>query len=140
VLAVIAAHPLPGRIRERADIPIGFFPGQRNADLTLLRARVSDLESAGSPVLLIGDFNTTPAEPAFGRLTAGLHDAHAEVGLGPGWTWRPENLEFLNTGLIRIDLVLTTPGLVPTSDSIECPPVGDHCYVEAGLSDSGRGG
>ena len=129
----MAAHPLPGRIRERDGIPIGFNPRQRNADLDLLRGRVAELEAAGSNVLLIGDFNTTPAEPAFGRLTAGLHDAHAEIGLGPGWTWRPEPLEFLNTGLLRIDLVLTTPNVVPVSDSIECAPVGDHCYVEAGL-------
>jgi len=132
-MTVLAAHPLPGRVQEEGGIPLNFNPRRRNEDLVLLRSRVDELQQAGSRLLLIGDFNTTPAEPAFERLTAGLRDAHAEVGLGPGWTWRPEPFEFLNTGLIRIDLILTTPSIVPESDSIECPRVGDHCYVEATL-------
>jgi len=133
-ISVLAAHPLPGRIGERAGVPLRFNPARRNDELAKLRERVDELRQGGPEVLLIGDFNTTPAEPAFGRLTQGLYDAHAQVGQGPGWTWRPELLEFLGTGLLRIDLVLTTPGLVPTGDSIECPRVGDHCYVEASLA------
>jgi endonuclease/exonuclease/phosphatase family metal-dependent hydrolase len=133
-IAVIAAHPFPARFRFRSAIPIQYDPTTRNADLSLLRERVDQLAAAGERTLLLGDFNTAPAEPAFGRLTAGLHDAHAEVGEGPGWTWRPEPLDFIGFGLLRIDLILSSGGLRPTSTSIACPVDGDHCLFAARLA------
>jgi hypothetical protein len=89
--------------------------------------------AAGATVLLIGDFNTSPTEPAFGWLTAGLSDAHAAVGLGPGWTYRPSSLEWLGVGLIRLDLILGGPGVIPVSTATDCSRPGDHCLLEATL-------
>ena len=80
---------------------------------------------------MIGDFNTAPTEPGYGRLTAGLRDIHTEIGLGPGWTWRPSSLESLGIGLLRIDLVLLGPGVTPISTAIDCGKPGDHCLVDA---------
>ena len=133
-LVVLGAHPFAARIARLAGIPSGFDPTERNAELDLIRARVAELEAMGARVLLIGDFNAAPTEPAFGRLTNGLHDAHAEAGLGPGWTWRPARFAFLGIGLLRIDLVLSTSGIRPTRTSIDCPSAGDHCLVEASLA------
>jgi vancomycin resistance protein VanJ len=136
-LVVLAAHPFPARIATVVGIPLDFDPGGRNADLALLRSRVLDLDVHGARVLLIGDFNTAPTDPAFGRLVNGLFDAHAEAGAGPGWTWRPARFAFLGIGLLRIDLVLSTSTLRPTSTSIECPQTGDHCLLQATLELAG---
>jgi endonuclease/exonuclease/phosphatase (EEP) superfamily protein YafD len=133
-LVVLNAHPFPARIGTLAGIPVGLDPTVRNGDLERLRSRVAELEAAGDDVLFIGDFNTAPTEPAFRRLTGALHDAHAEVGLGPGWTWRPARFAFLGIGLLRIDLVLSTPALRPLAISTACPSRGDHCLVEATLA------
>jgi vancomycin resistance protein VanJ len=133
-LVILNAHPFPARINALAGIPAGFDPAERNQETSQLWARVAELEVDGDDVLLIGDFNTAPTDPAFSRFTAGLHDAHAEVGWGPGWTWRPARFAFLGIGLLRIDLVLSTGDLVPVATSIACPPAGDHCLLEATLS------
>lgn len=133
-IAVIAAHPFPARFRFRGGIPVEYDPAARNGDLELLRRQADQLVAAGTRTLLLGDFNTAPAEPAFARLTSGLHDAHAEVGEGPGWTWRPEPLDFIGFGLLRIDLILSSDGLRPTATSIDCPVDGDHCLFEARLA------
>ena len=133
-LVVLAAHPFPALIYRVAGIPSGINPTDRNHGLDLLRARVVELAVAGDRVLLLGDFNTAPTEPAFGRLVGGLHDAHAEVGSGPGWTWRPARFAFLGIGLLRIDLILTTSGLEPLTTSVTCPAAGDHCLVQASLA------
>ncbi|MGZ8673717.1 MAG: hypothetical protein ACXW0S_04845 [Solirubrobacterales bacterium] len=49
----------------------------------------------------------------------------------PQWTYRPDLLEPLGIGLIRIDVALTGPGLRPIAESTRCPPAGDHCAVIA---------
>ena len=133
-LVVLNAHPFPARIGMLAGVPVGLDPTVRNGDLERLRSRVAELDAAGEDVLLIGDFNTAPTEPAFRRLTGGLQDAHAEVGLGPGWTWRPARFAFLGIGLLRIDLVLSTSALRPVMTSTACPARGDHCLVQATLT------
>ena len=132
-VVVLVAHPFPARIGQVAGIPVNFDPTERNQELRLLRARVAALEAAGDSVLLIGDFNTAPTEPAFGPLTSGLHDAHAEAGLGPGWTWRPARFAFTRIALLRIDLVLSTAALQPVRTDIVCPERGDHCLLTAWL-------
>jgi vancomycin resistance protein VanJ len=130
---VVAAHPFPARISRLAGIPSGLDPAKRNAELELLRQRVLELDVEHDRVLLIGDFNTAPTEPAFQRLTSGLHDAHADVGIGPGWSWRPARFAFVGVGLLRIDLILSSSALMPVSTSVDCPSTGDHCLVEATL-------
>ena len=135
---IVAAHPFPARFGIRGGTPLSYEPAQRNADLQFLHDHVEQLEAAdGGHVLLLGDFNTATTEAAFARLTAGLHDAHAEVGLGPGWTWRPEPLDFIGIGLVRIDFILSTGGLRPTATELHCPVDGDHCLLEASIAMEG---
>ena len=133
-IVVIDAHPFRADLEVAGGLPVGMDPTERDRALLLLRERVAELEAAGSEVLLMGDFNTAPTEPAFDALAAGLHDVHRDVGWGPGWTWRPSGLEFLGIGLLRIDRVLSTPGLTPVGTNVVCPRAGDHCLLEAALA------
>jgi vancomycin resistance protein VanJ len=128
-LFVLAAHPFPAVITRLSGVPSGFDPSDRNTELELLRQRALELDVLHDRVLLLGDFNTAPTEPAFRRLTNGLHDVHADVGVGPGWTWRPARFAFLGIGLLRIDLILSSSSLLPVRTSIDCPNVGDHCLL-----------
>lgn len=133
-LVVIAAHPFHAAIETIRGIPVGLSTAERNGDLELLHDRVVELETGGADVIMLGDFNTAPTEPAFPRLTSGLHDAHADVGIGPGWTWRPAILEPLGIGVLRIDLILSTRDVPPRRVEVDCPPIGDHCLVESTLA------
>ena len=111
---------------------MSFDPTLRDAALARIRDTIAT-DASDFPVLLLGDINTAPTEPEFGRFTAGYLDAHAEVGNGPGWTYRPNAFERLGIGLLRIDVVLAGPGLRPVDESTSCPSVGDHCAVIATL-------
>jgi vancomycin resistance protein VanJ len=112
-------------------VPVAVDDFARNYNLDRLRTEI--LAPGEPPTVALGDFNTASTDPAFGRLTSGLVDAHRDVGVGPGWTWRPSRLAFLGGGLIRIDAVLADPRLAATSMQEACPAVGDHCMVLAGL-------
>ena len=138
-LAVINAHPFHAEIAKagRHGPPIGLDPSRRNADLVAIRAMIDAKAAAGLPVALLGDLNTASSEPAFDRFVAGLRDVHREIGLGPGWTWRPIRLEFLGFGLVAIDHVIVTPDLTPQSITVACPDIGDHCLVDATVARPG---
>jgi endonuclease/exonuclease/phosphatase (EEP) superfamily protein YafD len=139
-IVVVNAHPLHGFIATASGVPIGFDVRERNRALDAIRSGIVDAAAGGPPVILLGDLNTTDTEPAFGRFVAGLRDVHAEVGEGPGWTWRPTRLEFLGFGLVRIDYVIVTPAVQPISIGETCPRVGDHCLVNATLAVPARAG
>lgn len=130
-VTIIIGHPLPGRIGMIGPVPVSFDSGARDAALERFRARVDAAIGRGETVIVAGDFNTAPTEPAFDRLVADLADAHAEVGFGPGWTWRPSRLEGLGVGLLRIDLALSGPGARPVAVHERCSLPGDHCQLEA---------
>ena len=130
-VTVISGHPFPGRIRMAGPLPVSFDPSARDQSLARFRARVDAAIARGETVIVAGDFNTAPTEPAFEQLVAGLADAHAEVGLGPGWTWRPSRLEGLGLGVLRIDLALSGPGARPVAVGERCDLPGDHCRLEA---------
>jgi endonuclease/exonuclease/phosphatase (EEP) superfamily protein YafD len=130
-IALINAHPMHAEMQLLANLPIGLDSTIRNADLELIRGRIDVLVERGLPVVLLGDLNTASSEPAFERFVDGLRDVHAEVGFGTGWTWRPSRLEFLGLGLVRIDHVIVSPEITPLSIGGACPPVGDHCLVNA---------
>ena len=133
-ISVINAHPLPGRIWTVLGLPAGFDPSVRDADIARVRERVDAALARGERVLVLGDYNTSPSEPAYRVLVAGLRDAHVEVGQGPGWTWRPSSLEWLGLGFLRIDLALVGPGLKPVMSAEDCSLPGDHCRLVLGLA------
>ncbi len=130
-VTVITGHPFPGRIGMLGPLPVSFDPSSRDAALERFRARVDAAIGRGETVIVAGDFNTAPTEPAFERLVTGLADAHAEVGFGPGWTWRPSRFEGLGLGFLRIDLALSGPGARPVAVGERCSLPGDHCQLEA---------
>lgn len=136
MVLVVVSHPLPGAIRFAGPVPIGFDSTERDDTIIELRRSLIDPALArGERLILFGDFNVTDREPAYTDLSAGLRDAHAEVGLGPGSSWRPASLAWIPAGLLRIDLVLTGPGVVPEAISTDCTPHGsDHCIVQARVS------
>ncbi len=130
-VTVITGHPFPGHIRTAGPVPVSFDPTDRDADLARFRARVDAAIARGETVIVAGDFNTAPTEPVFERFVAGLADAHREVGIGPGWTWRPSRFEGYGLGLLRIDLALSGPGARPVAIAERCSLPGDHCQLEA---------
>jgi endonuclease/exonuclease/phosphatase (EEP) superfamily protein YafD len=131
-IRVLVVHPLPGSIpRGPFDLPAGFEPARRDRELGVVRDTI-DRELAGRlPVLVIGDINTSPTEPAFDRFAIGLVDAHRAVGVGTGWTYRPDALEPTGLGFVRIDVILMDPRLRPVTETTHCPQLGDHCAVLA---------
>jgi vancomycin resistance protein VanJ len=130
-VTVFNGHPLPGRIGMAGPLPVSFDPSSRDQALHRFRALVDAAIGRGETVIVAGDFNTAPTEPAFERLVAGLADAHAEIGLGPGWTWRPSRLEGFGLGFLRIDLALSGPGARPVAITERCHLPGDHCQLGA---------
>lgn len=139
-MVVVNAHPLPGAIRTLdglpVPVPVGYDVSERDLAIGRLRAELVDpLLADGERVVLVGDFNTTVREPAFAELSAGLVDVHASVGLGPGSTWRPDRLEWLPFGVLRIDHMFAGPGIRPQGISTDCTPRGsDHCIVDSVLA------
>jgi endonuclease/exonuclease/phosphatase family metal-dependent hydrolase len=132
---LVNAHPVRGELRRLIlGVPTVFDPDDRREDLEGIRSVVEGSLAAGETLILAGDFNTTPPEPAYGRLTEGLRDVHAEIGFGTGWTWRPSRLEGLGIGLIRLDMVLVGPGVEPLGIDVACVSPGDHCPVTARVS------
>ena len=136
---VLDAHPFPPDITRVARLPAGLDTRRRDEDLAAIRATVDGLEDP-SAALVLGDLNTSPTEPGYATLAAGLHDAHAEVGVGTGFTWRPSSLEVLGLGLLRIDYALSGNLLRPIAISEDCRLPGDHCRLYATLEVAATGG
>lgn len=136
-MVVINTHPLPAEITTLDDLPlpVGYDARGRDAAIGRLRSELVDpLLARGESLVLLGDFNTTVREPVFTELVAGLVDVHASVGLGPGSTWRPDRLEWLPLGLLRIDHVFVGPGITALRIATDCTSRGsDHCIVHAVL-------
>ncbi len=124
------AHPLPPKISTIAGVPSGLDTRQRDLDLAYLRGAL-DRTADPERVILVGDLNTTPLEPGFAAVADGLHDVHAEVASGTGFTWRPAFLEALDLGLLRIDHVLAGAAIQPVAITEDCSLPGDHCRVTA---------
>jgi len=133
-IRVLDAHiSPPSFVRGPMGLPVSFDPSSRDAALGRVRDTMA-ADASGAPLLLLADLDTASTESAFGRFLGsikGLRDSHAEVGYGPGWTWRPAPLEGLGTGLFRIDVAFTGAGLRPISTGTACPSAGDHCAVLA---------
>jgi endonuclease/exonuclease/phosphatase family metal-dependent hydrolase len=111
----------------------GYDPRHRDLALEVLRAMVDEGVSRGQRMLLLGDLNLTDREVAYEELSEGLTDAHHAAGSGLGHTWRPPGTE-LPFGLLRIDMALAGPGLMPVSSEPDCTSSGaDHCILDVTL-------
>ena len=100
-------------------------PGARTAQMAAVAAV---LAQHPEPVILVGDFNTTPGAPELGPLLANLTDCWAAVGDGPGPTCpaiRPVD---------RIDFVLAGAGVVPVSAAVPETDASDHRPVVVDLT------
>lgn len=133
-IVVYVVHPLPARFVHLGGVPVGIDTSVREFAIALIRRRVEEDIAARRSVVVLGDINATEREPAYAELSAGLRDAHLDAGVGPGFTWRPSPLEFLPFGLLRIDYVLASPDLVPTSSTVDCSLPSDHCRVDVDLA------
>lgn len=109
-----------------ADGRRGIWPRQ-------LRALAEVARSPGPPIVLAGDFNATWGHRPFRRLLdAGLEDAGAARGSRWSPTW-PEGRRWVPP-LLRIDHVLSGPGLVSTSYRTGDNGGSDHRSIVVGLS------
>ena len=133
-ISVVVAHPYRGAlVPGHLGLPT-YDATVRDRAIGSLRQTVDPLLASGMPLVLLGDFNTVDREVGYGELSAGLTDAQHAVGLGPGLTWRPEEIQGLPFGLLRIDDVFSAHGLVPLDVGPDCTPRGsDHCILHADL-------
>jgi endonuclease/exonuclease/phosphatase (EEP) superfamily protein YafD len=128
-IEILNVHPYPPDITSAfGGVPVGLDTRRRDQDLSVLAAMVDQAEDRAR-VLLVGDLNTSPFEPGFGKIAAGLLDAHGEAATGTGFTWRPSRLEAFDLGILRIDHVLTGTDLRPVAVSEDCSIPGDHCRL-----------
>lgn len=110
-LTVINIHPIPpytydGRFHLR--------PEPRDRQLEELRRQLLDpLLASGEPFVLLGDCNVCEREPGFAELARGLQDAFRTCGTGYQPTWAPGRLARRGVGLLRLDYLLTSPGVTP---------------------------
>ena len=130
-LIVYVVHPLPPVMDGPGSFPLSFDTTERTADQAPMRALIDQDLAAGQTVIVMGDLNTTEREPAYGYFTAGLNDSHLDAGIGPGLTWRPDELKSLPFGLFRIDYILSSKDLVANQTMVNCTMLSDHCMVAA---------
>ncbi len=122
---VHARRPL---YRTVGPVPVALDSRWRDEDAVALREALDGLDDPGS-ALVVGDLNGTSQEPGLASLEQGLVDAHEAAGVGPGFTWRPDALEPLGIGVLRIDHVLSGSWLRPVATNVDCSAVGDHCRL-----------
>jgi len=130
---VFVIHPLPPEFVTIAGIPVALDTNQRERDIAQIRSLVDADLSAGQHVIVVGDLNTTDREPAYADISRGLSDSHLAVGIGPGLTWRPDELKSLPFALLRIDYAFASPGFVFQSSTVDCNSFSDHCRLDTEL-------
>jgi vancomycin resistance protein VanJ len=126
-LTVIVAHPAPPRLHAGS---IAITDATRHQ-----REQVTALATGSGPALLLGDLNLTDRHATYQRLTvAGLTDAFASAGAGPGFTF-PARLGLVPAlPVMRIDYIWHT-GHFTTQAAWVGPDAGsDHLPVLARLT------
>ena len=109
---IVAVHPLP---------PLsGSSSADWTEDLRLLRRYAGRNEG---PLALVGDFNGTRWQPAFGSLLrSGLRDAHEATGHGLSYSWPADRFR----PFVRLDHALVGEELFPTAVTELALPGSDH--------------
>jgi vancomycin resistance protein VanJ len=132
-IVVFVVHAPLGRFVKVGDLIVSVDLSVRDKAMALIRARIDVDLALDRTVIVLGDLNTTEREPAYAVLSANLRDAHLDAGTGPGLSWRPGPLSFVPFGLLRIDYVLSTTDLQPTSATVDCSVPSDHCRLDTRL-------
>lgn len=129
-VVVVVAH-LGNPTRVRCDPwKLCYDPAVRDAQVGQVNVVIAPFLARGEPVLLAGDLNLTEREPAYRDLTHDLWDAHRQIGIGMGHTWRPFPLAGVGLPLLRIDYLLGNPAIRPLRLTVNCPPrSADHCAL-----------
>jgi endonuclease/exonuclease/phosphatase family metal-dependent hydrolase len=96
-----------------------FWPMQH----ALIEQLIAHIEAETLPTVVLGDWNMPPLGPLYRQMTRHFVDAHAQVGLGYGFTcpgdmWTPFSL---GQPWLRIDYILGSPRWEPLD-----------CFTEAG--------
>ena len=134
---VFAMHPSAPDVVFRRGVPIGINDQRPRAQLV---PAAEIVRSLNGPRLMLGDFNMSDQSPGYRQVTQGLHDAYAEVGFGPGFTWPvAHSRNTLNRlgppwPLVRIDYILHSGEFAATSAIVNCESNSDHCYLVADLA------
>ena len=98
----------------------------RNAQAQVVRR---EIETSPYPVVVVGDFNSVALSYAYWHISRGLHDAWNETHYF--WEWGA-TYEYNGMGL-RIDYILCSDPLKPTTCSVPNISVSDHKPVVATL-------
>lgn len=135
-VTVINMHPWPARMRFRrlGPIPVPTDYDTSNQD-RLIQLLAEAVQGAESPLLVLGDLNTSELQPNYQRLRVHLQDAFAQTGWGLGYTF-PSNKRF-DTSLIfpfiRIDYVFHDRAWIARAAWTGAIHGSDHRYVVADL-------
>jgi len=132
-MTVFVVHPDPPDFVTIAGLPVALDTTGRDSDIAEIRSLIDQEMGPGQVVMVLGDLNTTDREPAYTDISRGLLDSHMEAGIGPGLTWRPDELKSIPFGLLRIDYVFATPNMVVASSTVDCSSASDHCRIDAKL-------
>jgi endonuclease/exonuclease/phosphatase (EEP) superfamily protein YafD len=125
---LLDVHPTRPLYTLWGPLPVSLDTQARDEDVVRIAEIVGALDDPAAAVVA-GDLNGTSSEAGLGVLDGHLVDAHAAVGTGPGFTWRPDQLEGLDTGVLRIDHVLVGAWSTPVFTSVDCTATGDHCRL-----------
>lgn len=88
-----------------------------------------EIKKSPYPVIVVGDFNSTPLSYTYLTISRGLHDAWAETS----WFRWGTTCTKRNIG-VHIDYILSSPSLVPVTCAIQKTTGSDHRPVVATLA------
>jgi endonuclease/exonuclease/phosphatase (EEP) superfamily protein YafD len=128
-LDVLAVHPHSPRTLLRGSIRRG-LRSNNHPEMEALEAQLRDVDDAsrhGGPLRLVaGDFNSPELSGLLNGLFVGTRDAFATAGNGYGYTF-PTHGRWIPW--MRLDRVLTGPGLHPTRAQVIGRHGSDHAAI-----------
>jgi endonuclease/exonuclease/phosphatase (EEP) superfamily protein YafD len=127
-IEILNVHPPRPLYDLWGPLPVSLDTRARDEGVARIAALVAALDDPDA-ALVVGDLNGTSSEVGLRVLQPGLANAHEVTGTGPGFTWRPDQLETLDTGVLRIDHVLAGAWLTPVASDVDCTQAGDHCRL-----------